>query len=174
MFGKRTAVDLTSTKANTSESQSHQINFNKSSQFNLTTYAPNMATREFRHLIEDLEEETWQVLRRSGAAMVPYLAPDCIMQFPLGMKLTRDTIPSVQDILHSPAFVPWKNYRMSKIDVTPVGKDGAVISYMVHATRVAADPKDDDVTFEALCCSVWRMNDDGKFKMCFHQQSLTT
>ena len=133
-----------------------------------------MATRELRHLIEDLEDETWQALTRSGADMVPYLTKDCVMQFPLGMKLTRDTVPSVQDILHSPAFVPWKSYRMSKIDVTPVGKDGAVISYLVQATRVAADPKDEDVTFEALCCSVWRMNDDGKFKMCFHQQSLTT
>jgi hypothetical protein len=151
-----------------------RINPSEGSRHDLTIKKPDMATREFRHLIEDLEEETWQVLQRSGSAMVPYLTNDCVMQFPLGMKLTRDTVPSVQDILHSPAFVPWKSYRMSKIDVTPVGKDGAVISYLVQATRVAADPKDEDVTFEALCCSVWRMDDDGKFKMCFHQQSLTT
>lgn len=133
-----------------------------------------MATREIRHLIEDLEDETWQALKRSGADMVPYLTKDCVMQFPLGMKLTRDTVPSVQDILHSPAFVPWKSYRMSKVDVTPVGRDGAVISYLIEATRLAAEPEDDDVKFEALCCSVWRMNEDGVFKMCLHQQTMTT
>lgn len=133
-----------------------------------------MATRELRHLIEDLEDETWQALQRSGADMVPYLTVDCIMMFPLGMKLTRDTTPSVQDILHSPAFVPWKTYRLSKIDVTPIGKDGAVISYLAKATRLAAEPDDDDVKFEALCSSVWRMNEDGIFKMCLHQQTMTS
>lgn len=133
-----------------------------------------MATREIRHLVEDLEEETWQALKRSGAAMVPYLTADCVMQFPLGMKLTRDTTPSVHDILHSPAFVPWKSYRLSKMDVTPVGKDGAVISYLVRATREGADPEDDDVKFEALCCSVWRVEADGELKMCLHQQTMTS
>lgn len=133
-----------------------------------------MATREIRHLIEDLEDETWQALQRSGAAMVPYLTEDCIMQFPLGMKLTRDTTPSVHDILHSPAFVPWKTYRLSKIDVTPVGEDGAVISYLVKATRLAAEQDDEDVRFEALCCSVWRIGKDGNFKMAFHQQTMTS
>jgi hypothetical protein len=133
-----------------------------------------MADRELRHLIEDLEDETWQALQRSGAAMVPYLTKDCIMQFPLGMKLTRDTVPSVQDILHSPAFVPWKTYRLSKIDITPVGRDGAVISYLVEATRPAIESGDDDVKFEALCSSVWRADPDGIFKMCFHQQTMTT
>jgi hypothetical protein len=133
-----------------------------------------MADRELRHLIEDLEDETWQALQRSGAEMVPYLTKDCIMQFPLGMKLTRDTVPSVQDILHSPAFVPWKTYRLSKVDVTPVGRDGAVISYLVEATRLAVEPGDDDVKFEALCSSVWRADPDGIFKMCLHQQTMTT
>jgi hypothetical protein len=56
-----------------------------------------MATRELRYLVEDLEEETWQALKRSGADMVPYLTKDCVMQFPLGMKLTRDTVPSVRN-----------------------------------------------------------------------------
>jgi hypothetical protein len=163
-------------KAATAKEDFRRINANNSAHFNLTSSIPNMATREFRHLIEDLEEETWRVLQKSdsGSAIMPYLAPDCVMQFPLGVKVSRDTVPSVRDILHSPGFVPWKSYRMSKIDVTPVGKDGAVVSYLVQATRVAADPKDEDVTFEALCSSVWRMSDDGEFKMCFHQQSLTT
>jgi hypothetical protein len=126
-----------------------------------------MADRELRHLIEDLEDETWQVLQRSGAEMVPYLTKDCIMQFPLGMKLTRDTVPSVQDILHSPAFVPWKTYRLSKVDVTPVGRDGAVISYLVEATRLAVEPGDDDVKFKALCSSVWRADPDGISRCVF-------
>lgn len=89
------------------------------------------------------------------------------------MKLTRDTEPSVQDILHSSAFIPWKSYKFSKIDVTPIGPDGAVISYKVKASRPADDPED-EVPFEALCSTVWVRREGGRFKMCFHQQTLTS
>lgn len=69
--------------------------------------------------------------------------------------------------------MPWKNYRLSKVNVTSVGKDGAAISYLVKATRLAAEPEDDDVKFEALCCSIWRLESE-QWKMCLHQQTMTT
>ena len=106
--------------------------------------------------------------------MVPYITRDCIMQFPLGLKLTSTSEPSVQDILHSPAFVPWKSFELLKVDVTPVGADGAVISYFARATRPPAGPEDDrDVEFDALCSSVWR-KEEGRWCMCVHQQTLAT
>lgn len=93
------------------------------------------------------------------------------MQFPLGMKVTATSEPSVQDILRSPAFIPWKSYELSKIDVQPVGNGAAIISYLARATRPAQDETDVDFGFEALCCSVWRLV-EGKYYLCFHQQTL--
>ena len=123
--------------------------------------------------ILDLEEQTWRALQTDGAALVPFLSKDCIMQFPMGLKVTAKTEPSVSDILHSPAFVPWKSFRLKNVDVTPVGADGAVISYRAIATRASADPKDSrDAEFDALCSSVWR-KDGGSYYMCFHQQTMT-
>ena len=87
------------------------------------------------------------------------------------MKLTRDSEPSVQDVLHSPAFIPWKSYQFSQVDVTPAGDAGAVISYFVSATRPPAQEGDRETEFRALCSSVWRW-DGEKYSLCFHQQTL--
>lgn len=130
-----------------------------------------MASRELRTRIMDLEEATWRALQKSGAAMVPFITDDCIMQFPLGMKLTATSEPSVQDVLHSPAFIPWKTFELLEIDVTPVGSAGAVISYLAKATRPPAEEGGRETQFDALCCSVWRW-DGEKFALCFHQQTL--
>lgn len=93
--------------------------------------------------------------------------------FPMGMKVTARTEPSVQDILHSPAFVPWKTFDLRNVDVLPVGADGAVISYRAIATRAPSSSDDPgDVEFDALCSSVWRM-ENGKWMMAFHQQTMT-
>ncbi|EME48255.1 hypothetical protein DOTSEDRAFT_42490 [Dothistroma septosporum NZE10] len=91
----------------------------------------------------------------------------------MGMKVSARTEPSVQEILHSPAFVPWKTFDLRNIDVTPVGPEGAVISYRAIATRAPAS-KDDprDVEFDALCSSTWRF-EDGKWRMCLHQQTMS-
>ena len=105
--------------------------------------------------------------------MVPLITPDCIMQFPLGMKLTADSDPSVIDVLHSQAFVPWKSFELIDIDVTPAGEGAAVVSYYVRATRPPVGEGEGDTMFDALCCSVWRW-DGEKYAMCFHQQTLTT
>lgn len=93
--------------------------------------------------------------------------------FPMGMKITADTEPSVQEILHSKAFVPWKTFELSKVDVTPIGEEGAVISYKAIATRVSTGKEEErDAVFDALCSSVWRL-EDGKWMMCLHQQTLS-
>ncbi|RMY40510.1 hypothetical protein D0865_12539 [Hortaea werneckii] len=122
-----------------------------------------MATHDLRYTIRDLEEATWRALQKSGKAMIPYITDDCIMQFPMGMKLTADSEPSTTDILYSPAFVPWKSFELSKVDVLPVGREGAVINYLARATRPPSGPaqgrdeeEEEDVEFEALCSSVWR------------------
>lgn len=121
--------------------------------------------------ILDLEEETWKALQRQGSDLLPFLTRDCIMQFPMGLKVTSRTEPSVQDILHSPAFVPWKTFRLSKVDVTPVGSEGAVISYRAIATRPPAAKEDtQDLDFDALCSSVWRF-ENGKWMVSFETGS---
>ncbi|SMR47738.1 unnamed protein product [Zymoseptoria tritici ST99CH_1A5] len=122
--------------------------------------------------ILDLEEQTWEALQSDGAALTPFLTKDAIFQFPMGLKVTAHTEPTVEEILHSSAFVPWKTFKLSKVDVTHVGPEGAVISYRAIATRASADPRDDqEATFDALCSSVWRL-EAGKWMMCFHQQTM--
>ncbi|RMX87208.1 hypothetical protein D0869_02526 [Hortaea werneckii] len=129
-----------------------------------------MATHDLRYTIRDLEEATWRALQKSGKAMIPYITDDCIMQFPMGMKLTADSEPSTTDILYSPAFVPWKSFELSKVDVLPVGREGAVINYLARATRPPSGPaqgredeEEEDVEFEALCSSVWRWEGNRTF-----------
>ena len=133
-----------------------------------------MASQDLYDRVLELEESTWRALTKSGADMVPHLADDCIMQFPLGLKVSSKSDPSVHDILHSPAFVPWKNFQLKHVDVTPIGEQGAVISYLAVASRPPSDPKgDQEVPFEALCSSVWREEGD-KWLMCFHQQTMAS
>lgn len=123
-----------------------------------------------RSVIAALEEETWKVLTRSGKELIPYLSKDCIMQFPFGMSISAASEPSIQDVMTSDAFVPWRSYSLSHVVVISVGDDGAVISYRVKASRPDADGRDD--RFRALVCSVWRKESDaGVWKMCFHQQT---
>lgn len=131
---------------------------------------PSKMSKELRTRIIDLEEATWRALQKSGEALMPFITYDCIMQFPMGMKLTAKSEPSVKDVLHSPAFIPWKTFELLDIDVQPVG-DGAVISYLAQATRPPTEEGGKDALFDALCCTVWRW-DGEKFAMCFHQQTL--
>ncbi|TKA25597.1 hypothetical protein B0A50_05458 [Salinomyces thailandicus] len=143
-----------------------------------------MATHDLRYTIHDLELATWRALSHSGSAMIPFITDDCIMQFPLGMKLTADSEPSTLEILRSPAFVPWKSFELDKVDVLAMGRDGAVISYLARASRASAPSGgvvegdgeevvvvEGEVGFEALCCSVWRFEAE-RWKMCFHQQTM--
>lgn len=121
-------------------------------------------------IIPRLEDQTWQVLSRDGKDLMPFLSEDCIMQFPFGMSISAGTEPSIKEVMSSEAFVPWRSYRMSEVVVTPIGSDGAVISYRVKASRGEANGKEDP--FRALICSVWRKELLGDvWKMCFHQQT---
>lgn len=117
-----------------------------------------------------LEDETWKSLTRSGKELLPHLTEDCIMQLPFGMSISETTTPSIREVMSSEAFIPWRTYAISHVMVTPVGNDGAVISYRVRASR--PDVEGNDERFRALICSVWRkdaMTED--WKMCFHQQT---
>jgi len=124
--------------------------------------------------ILSLEDQTWKALMDSGAALLPFLSPDCIMLFPMGMKISAKTRPNLEDVMKSEAFVPWRRYTMSDVQVTPLGPESALISYRVMATRQHITHDDDtrQDEFRALISSTWRKDPEaGKFMMVFHQQT---
>lgn len=123
--------------------------------------------------IAALEDQTWKVLSRDGAELLPFLAPDCVMAFPFGMKISTGTVPSIKDVMTSDAFLPWKSYTMSDVVVTPVGPEGAVISYKVKAMRPEPGEPDKHAKFRALIATVWRKTpgEGGGWLMCYHQQT---
>jgi len=121
-----------------------------------------------------LEDSTWQALMHSGVALLPFLSRDCIMLFPLGLKISAKTEPSLDDVMRSDAFVPWKRYKLSDVVVTSLGPEAAQISYRVKATRQHITEDDDtrQDEFKALISSTWKKDPEaGKFLMCFHQQT---
>lgn len=124
-------------------------------------------------MITDLEDQTWKVLSRDGADLLPFLSSDCVMAFPFGMKISATSVPSIKDVMTSDAFLPWKSYHMSEVVVTPVGSDGAVISYKVKAMRPEPDDRDKHAKFRALISTVWRRTpgEGGGWLMCYHQQT---
>jgi len=124
--------------------------------------------------ILSLEDQTWQALMESGTSFLPFLSRDCIMMFPLGLKISAKTEPNLEDVMKSEAFVPWKRYNMSDVEVTSLGPESAIISYRVKATRQHITDDDDETQdeFRALISSTWRKDAEaGKFLMCFHQQT---
>ena len=130
---------------------------------------------DFRTAIVSLEDATWRALSTDGAQFLQFVSADCIMQLPLGMKLTTTSDPSLKDVMTSEAFVPWKTYKMSDIAITQVGEAAAIISYTADATRPPMEEDDDDVAFKTLISSTWRFDPgSGKWLLCFHQQSPYT
>jgi len=124
--------------------------------------------------ILELEDSTWRALMQSGADLLPFLSRDCIMLFPLGMKISAKTQPNLEDVMKSDAFVPWKRYKISEVEIRSLGSEAAQISYRVHATRLHitedTDTRQDE--FKALISSTWRKDPEaGKFLMCLHQQT---
>ena len=121
-----------------------------------------------------VEDQTWRALKESGAALLPFLSRDCIMLFPLGLKVSGKTTPNLDDVLKSEAFVPWKRYRLSEVEVMPLGPESALISYRVKATRQHITDDDDEKQdeFRALVSSTWRKDPEaGKWLMCCQQQT---
>lgn len=110
----------------------------------------------------------------SGAALLPFLSPDCIMFFPLGLKVSTRSSPNLDEVLKSEAFVPWRRYRLTDVEVVPLGPESALISYRAHATRQHITDDDDERQdeFRALISSTWRKDPEaGRWLMCFHQQT---
>lgn len=125
-------------------------------------------------LILSLEDQTWRALMDSGSALLPFLSRDCIMLFPMGMKISGKTTPNLEDVMTSEAFVPWRRYRISDVEVTPLGPAAAQISYRVMATRQHITDDDDERQdeFRALISSTWKKDPEaGKWLMCVQQQT---
>jgi hypothetical protein len=146
-------------------------------------------------MITELEDATWKALQKDGASLIPFLSKDCIMLFPMGMKVSATTDPNLKDVMTSAAFVPWKSYEMSDIEVTSLGEDAAVITYRVKALRQEIDAPDDGVSlerelvrslghteanvkqepFKALISTTWRKDPEiGAWLMVIHQQTPFT
>ncbi|KAK5936657.1 hypothetical protein PMZ80_011122 [Knufia obscura] len=129
-----------------------------------------MAEAQTTQVIASLEDQTWRVLSKNGADFLPFLSTDCQMLMPFGMQLSAASEPSIKEVMTSDAFIPWKAYKMSDVVVTPVGSDGAAISYRVRASR--PNPEGEDSIFKALISSVWRKDEKtGAWQMCLHQQT---
>ena len=134
-----------------------------------------MASSPLHGIILELEDQTWKALQKDGASLIPFLSRDCVMLFPMGMKVTATSDPSLKDVMTSEAFVPWKSYDMSDVDVMPLGGDAAIISYRVKALRPPIDAPDDGEPFRALVSSTWRRDSDGAgWLMVLHQQTPFT
>lgn len=121
--------------------------------------------------ISDLEHRTWRALQQNGSALLPFLSRDCVMQFPVGLKVSATSNPSLKDIMLSDAFIPWLEYTLEDVAVTELGRDAALITYRAEALRPSLEGRG-NVEFNALCASVWRLDAEAEtWLMCFHQQT---
>ena len=119
-----------------------------------------------------LEDSTWKAMEDDARKLLPFLTEDCIMIFQMGLKISHKSEPTLKETLESPAYVPWTGHKMSKIDINLIGRDGAIISYKVEATRPAMDGSDEDDTFTAMVSSTWRRDEEtGRLLLCHSQQT---
>jgi len=131
-------------------------------------------TPTVEELIITLEDAMWKAMEKNGKDLLPFLSDDCIMLFPLGLKVSMTSTPSLEDTLTSKAYVPWTGHKMSDIEVTLIGDSGAICSYRVDATRPPLDDSesDEDIVFTAWISSTWKRDEDSnRLVMCFHQQT---
>jgi hypothetical protein len=123
-------------------------------------------------MIITLEDATWKVMEDNAPDLQRFLTDDCIFIFAGGLKLSCDTEPTLTESLKSEAYVPWSGHKMTDIDITLIGGEGAIISYKVAATRPAIDDSDEDDVFTALVSSTWRRDEDsGRLLLCHSQQT---
>lgn len=93
------------------------------------------------------------------------------MQFPLGLKVSATSDPSLKDIMLSDAFIPWIRYSLKDVVVMELGREAALITYEAEALRPPLEG-DENVEFNARCASIWRFDfENQKWFMCFHQQT---
>ena len=122
--------------------------------------------------ITNLEHETWRAMQSNGRALLPYLSPNCILLFPMGLKVSARTSPSLDDVLKSDAFVPWLRYNMKDVEVLEVGNQGAIITYEVSAVRPPLGAGGREEEFRALISSTWKLDEEmGKWALLVHQQT---
>lgn len=123
-------------------------------------------------MITLLEDATWKVMEDRATDLEKFITYDCLFLFAGGLRLGRDTKPTLRESLRSEAYVPWTGHKMSDIEITLVGGDGAIITYKVEATRPSIDDQEEDDVFTALVSSTWRRDEDsGRLLMCHSQQT---
>ena len=123
-------------------------------------------------MIITLEDATWKVMEDNAADLERFITDDCIFIFAGGLKLSSDSEPTLRESLKSEAYVPWSGHKMSDIEITLIGGEGAIISYKVEATRPAVDDSEEDDVFTALVSSTWRRDEDsGRLLMCHSHQT---
>ena len=128
-----------------------------------------MAVVSLHAEIATLEDSTWRAQMKCGKSLLAFLAPDCVMLFPSGMKWSSTSEPSLETVLTSEDFVPWSGYRIVDATVLPLGPLAASISYRAEATRQEAGV---DNEFKALISSVWRKDaTTGRWQLVLHQQT---
>ena len=122
--------------------------------------------------ILDLEHQTWRALQKDGASLVPFLSKDCVMLFPMGVRVSATSTPNLKEVMTSEAFVPWKTYDIKDPVVIPLGADAAAITYNVTAMRPQINAPDDGEPFIALVSTTWRRDSEGAgWLMVVHQQT---
>jgi Domain of unknown function (DUF4440) len=121
--------------------------------------------------IFQLEDQTWRALQRHGSKLLPFLSHDCVMQFPMGLKVSANSDPSLEDIILSEAFIPWLEYSLKDVEVTELGREAALVTYRAEALRPPLEG-DKNIEFNALCASVWRLDArTQEWRLCLHQQT---
>ena len=129
------------------------------------------AQAKLRDTVYHLEDQTWRALQQQGSMLLPFLSRDCVMQFPMGLKVSTTSDPSLEDIMLSDAFIPWLKYTLKDVEVMELGREAALITYMAEALRPPLEG-DKNVEFNARCASAWRFDAEAeKWLMCFHQQT---
>ena len=134
--------------------------------------SPTKQPETLEEMIITLEDATWKVMEDNAADLQRFITDDCIFLFAAGLKLSKDSEPTLRESLRSEAYVPWSSHKMTDIDITLIGGDGAIISYKVEATRPATDGSDEEDVFMALVSSTWRRDEDsGRLLMCHSHQT---
>jgi hypothetical protein len=123
-------------------------------------------------MITVLEDATWKVMEDRATDLEKFITNDCLFLFAGGLRLGQDTKPTLRESLRSETYIPWNGHKMSDIEITLVGGDGAIITYKVEATRSPLDDQEEEDVFRALVSSTWRRDEDsGRLLLCHSQQT---
>ncbi|KAI9786971.1 MAG: hypothetical protein M1839_005202 [Geoglossum umbratile] len=126
-------------------------------------------SKRVKEAVIDLEHQVWRALRESGSAVLPYLAPECVMLVNDQDILDSKSKPSLQEFLES-EFRPWTSFDIYDIHVVEIDMMAAVVCYKVIASvqRGAKPPR----IYQGLASSTWKQEASAEWKLCSHHQSL--